>query len=204
MLARLTTRVIPLLFMAALVVTVPASLRAQSITFTFAGAGGSGTLDGVAFSNKAVTLSGVGSVFDRQSMSNGFFVEHTTATVNIEDVGSFTFLTATRTFIASLSGIVGFSRESGADLFNGLLDPTGTPWDMTTSLGPVAYTGNFLQWGLSDVVTTGGVLFLQSAPTAATFEAVVQPVPEPPFMLLLFAGVGGVLLAVRRRRSQRD
>ena len=194
---------------ATLLVAVPALASAQTITFTHTGSLGSGTLDGVGFTRKAFTISATGNVLNRQSFGSGFWIDHDAASISIADVGTFTFTSATRTFVNN-SGIVGFSRggAGGFDLYNGPSDVQFETWDMTTSIGPVNGFARLLQWGGDPVLTNAGQLsFLNDDGIAATFQAVVgaTAVPEPT-SLALFA-VAGILLvghqATRRRSASR-
>jgi hypothetical protein len=184
--------------------TLTAAAAADAATITYFHTGfGSGTLDGVAFGALApveFTITATGDTDDVTSCGGAcIFNDNLTASISIDGVGTFDFVTGTRYFFNS--GIVGFSRAGagGLDLFNG---PNVGAWDLASSIGPIVGTGLLLQWTSSDVVTTGGVLVFNSGATAATFQAVVNgEIPEPATMLL----VGGGLLAgaVRRRMKTR-
>lgn len=182
------------------------SASAVQITFLHQGSG-SGTINGVPFggaSPAAFTITAVGDTDNRQTFSgnDGYWIDHASASITIDGVGTFNFVTATRTFINSSSGVPGFARagEDGFDLLDG---PFGVPellnWDMTTSVGPFTGLGFLGQWSLQPVVTSGGVLniFDQSNPTV-TFQAIVVPAPGA-------AALAGLALlgASRRRRGVR-
>jgi len=169
---------------------------AAPITFIHDGSG-SGTLDGDAFS-AVFTITATGDTSNRNNLGGfGWDIAHTTATINIDGVGVFDFVSPTRTFINNDAWIVGFSRtgNSGADLFNGPQDAALAAWDMTASIGPISGEGELLQWGnlFDDVMTTGGLLRFDDFFTDARFTAIV--VPAPATLLAL-----GGLLATRRRR----
>ena len=75
---------------------------------THSGQSGSGSINGFGFVNRAVSITAIGSTLDRPSFVEGFFIDHTAASINISGVGMFTFITPTRTFANSPSA--GFSR----------------------------------------------------------------------------------------------
>jgi hypothetical protein len=172
------------------------------ITYVHTGFG-SGTLGGVAFgalAPVAFTITALGDT-DNVTVCGATCLDNDNldADILIAGLGTFDFTTATRFFVNSNVGIVGFSRSSGADLFNG---PLIGPWDMLSSFGPVAGTGNLLQWTNSPVVTDGGVLIFNSGSTAATFTATVTAVPEPLTLALFGAGLAGLAVIRRRRKAK--
>ena len=182
-----------------LLLATAAGASATPISYTDTGFG-SGTLNGVAFGAGgplAFTITALGDTANVISCGGScLYNENTSASIAITGLGTLNFVTATR-FFANV-GIVGFSRGGGGglDLYNGPLIP---PWDMLTSLGPIAGTGNLIQWGNSPVVTNGGVLVFNNGSSAATFTATVgqSTVPEPTTLLLLGSG-----LAVARLRQR--
>ena len=180
--------------------------NAAPITYIHTGSG-SGTLDGVAFGASAplnFTITAIGDTNNVASCSIGcIYNDNISASIHIETLGSFDFTTATRFFMNNNSGTVGFSRagSNGADLFNG---PTLVSWDMTSSIGPVSGTASLLQWGNSNIDTTGGVLFFNNQSNiASTFSATVAAVPEPSSYALLLAGIGLVGFAASRKKHAR-
>ncbi len=133
------------------------------ITFTHAAQGSiTGTLDGVPFVATEMLITATGDNDNRQSFGTGFFIDHDTANISIPGLGSFDFVTGTRTFINNQNQIVGFSRAGfgGADLMNGPTDPSFATWDMLSSIGPITGLGETLQWTIGDILTTGGVLVI--------------------------------------------
>ncbi|MBX9854650.1 MAG: PEP-CTERM sorting domain-containing protein [Gemmatimonadaceae bacterium] len=183
---------------------IPVTASAQLITFTHLGGSGSGSLAGNNFFNKAFTITATADLANRTSFTGGYSLVHDAATINIADVGTFTFTTLTRTFVNNAFWAAGFSRASGTDLFNMNSNAAFGSWDMTTSLGPIAGTGYLIQWMFGDIQTSGGILNMNDAsPVEASFSAAVRqtPVPEPAAVGLLLAG--GALLLLRGARRTR-
>jgi hypothetical protein len=189
------------LFVLAFSLALTATAAAAPITFIYTGSGDySAQLDGVPFSDADFTITATGDTDDRQSFANGFFIEHLTSSISIAGVGTFDFITATRTFVNNTGGGGGFSRSSGPDLYTGQ-DPVFFAWDMLSSIGPVGGASwGFLQWALSPVITTGGELvFSDGLIDNATFQAIVgTQVPEPASIALVALALL-VLVAVRTR-----
>lgn len=155
---------------------------------------GTGTLDGVAFdADFAITA-----IADTSTITSfggtGLSNDNLSATIYIDSLGVFNFITPTRYFV---NGVIGFSHAGvdGNDLLNG---PAGT-WDMASSLEPVIGTGEFLQWMLSDVVTTGGVLVFNDGTTPSAFTATVSEVPVPAGIWLFGSGLVGLVGIARRK-----
>jgi hypothetical protein len=180
---------------------------ATPITFTHTGSG-SGSIGSneqfaalTAFGNSAFTITAVGDTDNRIDLGGGIYViHHDSAWITIDGVGTFNFITATRTFVNN--DTPGFSRSSGPDLFNGPTSPLIDGWDMLSSIGPVGGTLNLLQWGLSPVITDGGQLLFDSGSSQGSFTAVVgQGVPDGSSVLGLLAVAFAGLVALRRKLS---
>ena len=193
-----------LLASAALFLAAPA--QAAPITFTYSGEGW-GSLDGTAFGTTGFTITATGDTDDRQgSSADGVFtLDHLTASITIDGLGSFTFLSPTRSYVNMQAGAAGFSYGTGHDLFS-VYDARFSGWDMLTSVEFAAASGgHLLQWDHMPVETTGGVLYFRDSWPSAAFGAVVgsgeTPVPEPLTLTLVGLGLAGVGAAMRRRAA---
>jgi hypothetical protein len=124
--------------------------------------------------------------------------------INILGVGVFNFVTATRTFfVDGAFDLVGFSRAgvAGLDLYNGPNSAALDGWNMQTSIGPVAGTGNLLQWsGFGNVNTSGGLLVFDNGRNDGTFQAITgNEVPEPGSVSLVALTLLACAAVSRRR-----
>jgi hypothetical protein len=183
---------------------MPLTASADLITFTHTGAFGSGSIGGNPFSNQAFTITATGDTLDRQSFVSGFFIDHVTASITIDNVGTFTFVTPTRTFVNNTSDLVGFSRAGimGSDLYDGPVDSAFGSWDMLSSIGPISGGTGLSQWGdrFGPVITSGGQLIFNDSGTTGSFQG--QVIPEPSAMTLFGIGTLGLVghCGWRRRR----
>ncbi len=173
---------------------------AEPIMFTHTGTG-SGNIAGVDFFDRDFTITALGDTDDRVDLGFGYAIEHTSASIDIDGVGSFTFLLSTRSFVNWNLNRVGFSRSEfgglgGSDLYNGPSNGVFNMWDMTTSIGPIAGDDfELFQWD-SGVDTDGGLLdFFDESPISGTFTATIVPAPGT-IGLLGLMGLAGT----RRRR----
>ncbi|HET8710820.1 MAG TPA: VPLPA-CTERM sorting domain-containing protein [Spongiibacteraceae bacterium] len=174
------------------------AMQASAATVTYFQTGhGTGTLNGVAFDSYfAITA-----VADTANVAScgGACLTNTnlSAMIYIDSLGPVTFITQTRYF-SSNSGVGGFSREGGADLFD---MPSFPAWDMVSSIGPVIGTADLSQWGLADVITTGGVLYFDTLTTPSAFTASVSQVPVPAAAWLFGSGLFGLAGCARRKSA---
>lgn len=183
--------------LAVLLLAITGSAVAVPITFIHTGTG-SGSIDGAGFGASAFVITAFGDTNDKLNQG-GFadYINHLSASIFINGVGTFNFITGTRTFLNTQ--LVGFSRAGeSADLYNGPDNVALLGWDMASSIGPVGGTGGLLQWLNSPVLTDGGQLVFDSGSSDATFQAIVG-VPEPGTLVLL--GLGLAAMGFGRRRK---
>jgi len=173
-------------------------LQAASITTSFTATAASGSIGGSAFTGKAFTIIGQGDTNNRTSFPNGFSLIHDSTSITIADLGTFSFVTGTRIFVNNFTGGVGFSRASGSDLYIFPNVTGGNTWDMTSNFSTGVIPSALLQWNISDVVTSGGILLFDESAARGVFTAEVGNVPEPATSALIFAGLAAVI-ALRRR-----
>ena len=191
--------------LAAAFAAIATTATADMIMFTQTGTG-SGTIGTTPIVDAYFTITAFSDTENRMAvpLSGVLFEDHSRATIAIDGVGTYEFLSGTRTFVNQSSGQIGFSRAGvgGYDLFSNLNSPAFATWDMLTSIGPITGIANLKQWNrYSPVETTGGTLRFDDGPCSCTFQAVVGPVPEPSALVLLAAG-GVTLLAFRWRQRE--
>ncbi|MEM6570435.1 MAG: hypothetical protein AAF957_18635 [Planctomycetota bacterium] len=151
----------------------------QTITLVHEGTS-SGSLGGVPFAASDFRITCIADVGNRETgvVFVGYWIDHTSVSIDITGVGTVDITTPTRTFVNNAVSIVGFSRSTmgGLDLFNGPIDPAFSTWDMTTAIGPVTGSGQTLQWTMGDILTSGGVLDMNSnGGLPCIFTATVGP-----------------------------
>lgn len=177
-----------------LVLLAPAA-GAATLRYTFTGTG-SGTLGADTFVDRAFAIVGEADpagIADCD-VANCRYVDFSSSFVRLQGLGDFSVSTTLRAF--NTAGNVGLSRggPAGSDLYN--VFPVALNYDFSTAIGPVAALASLLQWHLTDVVTSGGVLAFDDSLTNGTFNAEGVPLPSAAWLF----GSALVAGAVRRRR----
>ena len=186
----------PIIFCAvvAFMLVFSTNVFAERMMFTHSGTG-SGSIGGVEFTDASFTITGVGDTEDRlysPDFPGVYWINHDSTSIVIENLGSFQFVSGTRTFVNNVNSAVGISHArpgAGFDLYDGPKNSIFADWDMQTPIGPV--TGNdfmLVQWDNSPSVETdaGILVFDDQFNIAGSFEAFIVPEPSS-FVLLLTA-----------------
>jgi len=172
------------------------SALALPLTTTIS-ATGSGTIGAASFNNASFVITSVGDTAARQpiSPSLGFYIDNTTASINISGIGLANFTLATRIFVNNTKSGAGFSRAgAGGDDILDVEGATFASWNMLTNVGPV-FDADLIPIGQAhNLSTTLGTLSFSSY-SNATFQAVI---PEP-----TCASTSAALLSVLRRTARR-
>lgn len=195
-----------ILRLAAIVAGVSAGATwASPIQFVYTGVG-SGALNGVSFAASNFTITEFADTSNRQNCTFQpcTFIDATSTTITISSLGTFHFLTPTRTIVAG--GVVFFAHagQFGPNLYDLAPDPPAVDnYMLDASIGPLIAFGLLNQWmALPLMNTTGGILIFdqtigQSSP--GSFRAILVPEPNP---LALFAAGALALGWSLRKRSQ--
>lgn len=185
--------------------SIPA--HADPVTYLFTGLA-SGNINGTAFTNKLldITASGdtSGSTSFSQAGTTGFTNEVGNMSVLLSGVtGAIGSSTDTYTvFDNQTNSVAGITNDTTYDSID-IAAPSFAGYDLTTDLGPVKATTSYLGF---PIATSFGTITLSSLKTP-TFTAIVTPAPVPEASsvvslgLLLTLGLGGVVVAARKRKA---
>jgi hypothetical protein len=159
---------------------------------------GSGSINNSPFTNANFTIICTADTSKRVATQSGglpvFEIPNDIASININGVGTFQFVTQTITFVNPTNRIVGFERASPSrdDLYDGPTDTNFASWQLITAIGPISGTGDLIQWSnqSTKVQTSGGPLVFADGASPVTFTATI---PEPASLSLLALGAMAVI-----------
>jgi len=176
---------------------------AGPIEFVYTGVG-SGTLNGVPFAASNFTITEFADTSNRQSCTFGLctFIDDASATITISGLGSFDFLTPTRTIVSGGVVFLAHAGEFGPNLYDLVPDPPALDnYMLDASIGPLFAFGLLNQWtALPLVDTTGGILIFDDTigqDSPGSFQAILVPEPQP--FALLAGGALALGWSLRKR-----
>jgi hypothetical protein len=182
--------------LAATVAVSPAAASAALLTYTET-ADVSGSLNGVAFTDDIITISGTG---DTSNVEGGpsFFLLGLPAEFMLSGGGSGAFTDSIYVVSNHPGTIAGFSDLTSDLLILFTDNSVFATYDLSTPIGPVS-GGAILNSG-SSFPTSAGALILDSG-SNATFTAGVPETSTWTMLLLCFAGIGIVAHGAPRKRA---
>ena len=172
--------------------------HAASITYTET-ATASGSLNGNAFTNQLLTLTGMSDSTSVTNVNNsGFFlIPRITITGSVKGLGTFA-ITGVDIFDAQQVDLAGFEVGS-SDILDTINRAFGT-YDLKSAIGPVIGGSDSSR---GDYATTTGDLKISSTGIASFQAAINAPpssvTPEPSSFALLGTGLLGVAGVIRKR-----
>ena len=160
----------------------------------------SGSLNGVAFTNKLITFSGAADTSNIFSLAPGASDLDVPLSVTVQGLGTAHFTDEMIVFGTPIGVVhsVGFTDRT---LKQGLLNIVlpSTSYDLSTPFGPVTGTTGIPK--PLTFATDDGAFVISGTPLSVTFQAVLAPVPEPSTWLMMIGGLGMLGATLRRRRT---
>jgi hypothetical protein len=183
-----------------LTATKPAAADLITYTESFTG---SGTLNGQAFNNATIVLTGTGDTADIQNFGPFYSNDQIAMSITI-GVSTVTFNDTFNVFVNQSQGSFGFQDNNVDQEFTNINSPSFDSYNLGGPLAAVVVAGgpgydSFYTYG-----TSGGSLKFTSAsgPTTVSAAPATTSTPEP--SSLAIAGVGGLGMGywlLRRRRN---
>jgi len=170
------------------------SAFAVPITYTEQ-AVGSGSLDGVAFTDASVVLTMINDT-GNVTGSAPVFTNLGTLTVSVAGGAPETFTNTTHAFSNQRVTTVGFTET--VDILDDVSASFAT-YDLTTAIGPI--TGTPIIDASTSYPTSSGAFNLSSVSGNVTFTATLAAVPEPSALALLAAALAGLFGIARLRQK---
>ena len=160
-----------------------------------------GSLNGVVFSNKLITITGEADTNGIHSLTAGVYrIENVPLSLTIQGMATVHF--TDEMYVVSnqnnhFAGFIDLTHNSNALLFASQID--NATYDLGAPFGPVTGVGGV---GLPmTYATDGGGFKLTNPPRSVTFQAMLAPVPEPATWLMMLGGLGALGAVLRRRRE---
>jgi hypothetical protein len=180
-----------LLLLIATWLLLPLAASASPITYTYSGTG-SGALAGTAFMDTAFVITAQGDTDNIAPWANATWQNtHSTASIQIDGLGTFAFTVPTHTWIAS-NCCLGFGINLGSNLltfFDAAIADVGYALD--TSFASTLDINATTQGQFNNIGTSGGALSITSLDDGASFSASTgTAVPEPGSLAVVLLGLG--------------
>lgn len=160
----------------------------------------SGSLNGVAFTNKLITFSGEANTSNIFSLAAGASDLDLPLSVTVQGLGTAHFTDEMIVFGTPIGMVhaVGFTdRTLKQGLLNVLLPSSS--YDLIGPFGPVTGTTGIPK--ALTFATDDGAFVISGTPLSVTFQAVLASAPEPSTWLLMTGGLGLLGATLRRRRT---
>jgi hypothetical protein len=177
-------------------------MHANSIDYSFAGIG-SGTLNGISFTNDAFAVSIHANTSNVAFQSNlgQFGIENLSGTITLSGMGTASFTASLFVFGGNGFDVIGFGNFSQGNLIADINTGKGfASYNLASNFGPIAIS-NSNPSQFCGVATSLGALCYKTM-SNLTFQSTVavSAVPESSSMLQVGTGLIGLAAVLRRRK----